>query len=435
MLKVVVIGAGSSYTPELIEGFIKRESYLPVSDLVLVDIEEGKHKLDVIFDLAMRMITKADSKIKISKTLHYKEALPDANFVLTQIRVGQLDARILDERIPLSHGYLGQETNGAGGLFKGLRTIPVIIDIANSIHELCPDAWMINFTNPAGMLAEAMVRYTQHKKFVGVCNLPISMEREMAKLFAVEPKDVQIDYLGLNHFVYGFAVYIKGEDKTKESLTLFINANITMKNISNRDWSEEFIRALGVLPCSYHRYYYKKDVMLHDELENFKMGQTRGEVVSKLEKELFELYKDENLAEKPKLLEERGGAFYSDAACNLVDSIYNDKGDIQTVNTYNNGTIKDFDNDTAIETSCYITKNGPLPKKIVDHFPDEIKGSIFQIKQFEKLGAKAAVTGDYNTALVAMASNPLIANDIDAKIILDEMLVAHKKYLPQFSIR
>ncbi|HGE8102111.1 TPA: 6-phospho-beta-glucosidase, partial [Salmonella enterica] len=172
-LKVVTIGGGSSYTPELLEGFIKRYHELPVTELWLVDVEDGKEKLGIIYDLCQRMIDKAGVPLKLYKTLDRREALKGANFVTTQLRVGQLKARELDERIPLSHGYLGQETNGAGGLFKGLRTIPVIFDIIKDVEELCPNAWVINFTNPAGMVTEAVYRHTNFKKFIGVCNIPV----------------------------------------------------------------------------------------------------------------------------------------------------------------------------------------------------------------------------------------------------------------------
>ncbi|MFF2858004.1 6-phospho-beta-glucosidase, partial [Peribacillus sp. NPDC058002] len=175
-LKIVTIGGGSSYTPELIEGFIKYHEKLPVSEIWLVDIEAGKEKLEIVGNLAKRMIEKAGVNIEVHLTLDRKKALKGADYVTTQLRVGQLAARALDERIPLKHGVIGQETNGPGGLFKAFRTIPVILDIAHEMEELCPEAWLINFTNPAGMVTEAVLRHSNISKIIGLCNVPIGME-------------------------------------------------------------------------------------------------------------------------------------------------------------------------------------------------------------------------------------------------------------------
>lgn len=432
-LKIVTIGGGSSYTPELVEGFIKRYEELPVKELWLVDIEEGKGKLEIVGNLAKRMIEKAGLSIEVHLTLDRKAALKDADFVTTQFRVGLLEARAKDERIPLSHGVLGQETNGPGGLLKGLRTIPVILDIVKDIQEQCPDAWLINFTNPAGMVTEAVLRYTTHKKVVGLCNVPIGIEMGVAKLLGVDPSRIRIDFAGLNHMVYGLDVYLDGTSVKKHVIELLTSPenNSFVKNVEGQGWEPEFIRSLNVLTCPYHLYYYKKDEMLQKELKNFKEGTTRAEVVKKLEEELFELYKDPNLTTKPLQLEERGGAYYSDAAVRLIASIYNDKRDIQPVNTINNGAIASIPNDSAVEVSCIITKEGPKPIMNGD-LPVAVRGLVQQIKSFERIGAEAAVTGNYDTALLAMTINPLVPSDNLAKVILDEMLEAHKEHLPQF---
>lgn len=432
-IKIVTIGGGSSYTPELVEGFIKHYEELPVRELWLVDIEEGREKLEIVGNLAKRMIQKAGLDIKVHLTLDRKEALPGADFVTTQLRVGLLDARAKDERIPLSHGVLGQETNGPGGLFKGLRTIPVILDIVQDIKELCPDAWLINFTNPAGMVTEAVLRYTDHRKIVGLCNVPIGIEMGIAKLLDVDHSRIHVVFAGLNHMVFGLDVYVDGvsvKDKVIELLTDPSNSSF-VKNIEGLGMEPEFIRALGVITCPYHLYYYKSAEMLEKELANFKEGKTRAEVVKKLEEELFELYKDPNLAIKPPQLEERGGAYYSDAAVRLISSIYNDKRDIQPVNTINNGAIANIPFESAVEVSCVITKDGPKPI-INGHLPVAVQGLVQQIKSFERIAAEAAVTGNYDTALLAMTINPLVPSDTVGKAILNEMLEAHKDYLPQF---
>lgn len=431
-LKIVTIGGGSSYTPELVEGFIKRCKELPVKELWLVDIEEGKNKLEIVGNLAKRMVKKAGIDMEIHLTLDRREALKDADFVTTQLRVGLLEARIKDESIPLSHGVIGQETNGAGGLFKALRTVPVVLDIIKDVEELCPNAWIINFTNPTGVITEAVFRYTDFKNYIGLCNVPIGMRNEIAKLFEVENERIQMDFAGLNHMVYGLNVALDGEDVTDEAIDKFVHSKLTMQNIKAIEFNADFVKNLGLVPCPYHRYYYKTKEMLEEELNEFAKGKARGQVVKELEDQLFELYKDENLDIKPPQLEKRGGAYYSDAACNLISSIYNDKRDIQVVNTINNGAIRNFKDNQAVEVSSVITKNGPKPLSI-GYLPDAVDGLVSQIKSFEMLAAKAAVYGDYNAAYLALCINPLIPSDDLAKTILDEMMEAHKDYLPQFN--
>ncbi|WP_416151601.1 6-phospho-beta-glucosidase [Salipaludibacillus sp. HK11] len=432
-IKIVTIGGGSSYTPELIEGFIKRYDTLPVHELWLVDIPEGEEKLNIVGSLAKRMVKEAGIPMKIHLTLNRQEALKDADFVTTQFRVGLLKARAIDERIPLKHGVIGQETNGPGGLFKGLRTIPVILDIVKDMETYCPDAWLINFTNPAGMVTEAIYRHSNWNKVVGLCNVPVGMRMGVAKALDVKPDRVEVDFAGLNHMVYGLNIYLDGENVTKMVIEKMTSGDtsMTMKNISDLGWEPGFLKALNMLPCPYHRYYYKTDEMLAEELKNAEEKGTRAEVVQKLETELFELYKDVELRKKPEQLEKRGGAYYSDAACNLIDSIHNDRGDVQPVNTLNKGAIASIADDSAVEVSCIITKSGPKPIAVGD-LPVSVRGLVQQIKSFERVAAEAAVTGDYDKALLAMTINPLVPSDTLAKIILDEMMEAHKEHLPQF---
>lgn len=432
-LKIVTIGGGSSYTPELIEGFIKYHEELPVSEIWLVDIEAGKEKLEIVGNLAKRMIEKAGVNIEVHLTLDRKKALKGADYVTTQLRVGQLAARALDEKIPLKHGVIGQETNGPGGLFKAFRTIPVILDIAHEMEELCPEAWLINFTNPAGMVTEAVLRHSNISKIIGLCNVPIGMERGVADLMDVEPSRVRIDFAGLNHMVYGLDVFVDGESVKDQIIQLITDPAkaVTMKNIHAMGWEPEFLRALNLFPCPYHNYYYKTGDVLAQELKDAEKGETRAEVVQRLEAGLFELYKDQDLAIKPPQLEERGGAYYSDAAVRLICSMHTDKRDIQAVNTVNHGAIEGIPYGSAIETSCVITKDGPKAIN-VGELPVAVRGLIQQIKSFERVAIEAAISGDYDTALLAMTINPLVPSDRVAKLILDEMLEAHKDYLPQF---
>ncbi|NBJ68786.1 MULTISPECIES: 6-phospho-beta-glucosidase [Clostridia] len=431
-IKLVVVGGGSSYTPEIIEGIILRHHSFPVTEIVLVDIEEGKQKLEIVGQLARRMIEKSNKPIKLSWTLDRKEALKQADFVSTQIRVGGLTARSKDERIPLQHGYIGQETNGAGGIFKALRTIPVLLELAQDVHEICPQAWMINFTNPAGIVTEALLKHSPHKKVIGVCNIPYNMRYSTAEILNTKPENVMIEFLGLNHYVFGRKVLVSGVDRTSEVLTKVSQGlDYSPANIVNLGWSKTFIEATSLLPNPYHQYYFQTAAVLKKDQQALEENGTRAEVVRRLEKSLFELYKNPNLCDKPKELEERGGAFYSDVACSLMDSIYNNKADIQTVNTLNKGAIPELPEDSVIEVNSVITKNGPQPIT-VGALPNSVKGHIYQMKAFEELVIRASITGNYKDAYLAMVMNPLIGDEVDSKLLLDALLEAHKDYLPQF---
>jgi 6-phospho-beta-glucosidase len=432
-LKLVVIGGGSSYTPEIIEGIIRRHETFPVSEIVLVDIEAGKEKLEIVGNLALRMIEKSSIPILLSWTLNQKEALKGADFVSTQIRVGGLDARAKDERIPLSHGFIGQETNGAGGIFKAFRTIPVLMELAQNVHEICPEAWIINFTNPAGIVTEALLKYSPHKKVIGVCNIPYNMRHATADILNSTPEDVRIEFVGMNHFVFGKKVLVNGIDRTEEILEKLCNDDFGYlpANIVNLGWTKTFIESLKMLPNPYHQYYFQTKEVLEKDIKAFDENGTRAETVQKLEESLFELYKNPNLSEKPKELEKRGGAFYSDVACSLMDSIYNNRGDIQTVNTFNQGAIPDLPPDAVIEVNSVITRQGPQPIAIGE-LPTSIKGIIHNMKAFEEQVICAAMSGDYNEAYIALLMNPLVSDEKKAKVILDELLKAHQAYLPQF---
>ena len=434
-IKIVTIGGGSSYTPELVEGFINRYEKLPVRELWLVDIEEGREKQEIVGALAKRMVKKAGLPMNVILSYDRREALKDADYVTTQMRVGLLEARIKDERIPLSHGMIGQETNGAAGMFKAFRTIPVILDIVKDMKELCPEAWMINFTNPAGIITEAVLRYTDFKKVIGLCNVPVNMVNGFARLLKVEPERVTMELSGLNHHIFATDVFVDGQSRLEEILEIYqhISAEdaISMKNFSTLPFSPEFIRGLHCIPCPYHNYYFFTREQLEEELREYKEGRVRGEVVKKVEEELFELYKDENLDVKPRQLEMRGGARYSDAACNLICSLHNNTGDIQYVDVRNNGTITNLPAESAVEAACIITGGGPKPIAVGELKP-QINGTIQTIKTFERLVCEAAVTGNRDLAVTALNMNPLCLSDHDAGTAVSELLEAHKKYLPQF---
>lgn len=430
-LKIATIGGGSSYTPELIEGFIKRFKELPIKEIYLVDIEEGKEKLEIVGNLAKRMVKKAGLDIDIHLTLDRREAIKGADFVTTQFRVGQLAARIRDEKIPLRYGSIGQETTGAGGFAKAQRTIPVILDICKDIEELAPNAWLINFTNPSGIITEAVIKHT-NVKVVGLCNVPISMVNGVAEILGVDVSRVNIDFVGLNHLLWGRKIYLDGEDITSEFIQQLADGkSMTMKNIPDFTWDPDFIKSLGLFPCPYLKYFYLTDDMLKEEQEAATKEGTRGEVVKVLEHGLFELYKDLNLSVKPPQLAKRGGAHYSDAACSIISSIYNDTRDIQVVNIKNNGAIADLPDDVVIETNAIIGKSNICPVNS-GHMPAKIRGLMQVVKAYEELTVEAGVTGDYSTALQALTIHPLISSATVAKKILDDIIKENKDYLPQY---
>ncbi|GER68864.1 6-phospho-beta-glucosidase [Weizmannia acidilactici] len=434
-IKIATIGGGSSYTPELVEGFIKRYDELPVKELWLVDIEEGREKLEIVGNMAKRMVKAAGIDCEVHLTLNRREALKDVDFVTTQFRVGLLDARIKDERIPLSHGMIGQETNGAGGMFKAFRTIPVILDIVKDMKELCPDAWLINFTNPSGMVTEAVLRYGKWEKVIGLCNVPVGAVKSAAAVLNKKEEDLFFKFAGINHLHWHRVFDKDGTELTEKVIDALYGPNadpaVVVENIKNMRFLYEQVKNLKMLPCPYHRYYYMTDNMLKEELEAFHNEGTRGEVVKRIEAKLFELYKDPNLDHKPEELSKRGGAHYSDAACEIINSIYNNKGTVMVVSTRNNGAIDDLPYDCAVEVSSIIRAHGAEPVNF-GKFPPAQRGLLQLMKAMEELTIEAAVTGDYATALQAFTLNPLVPSGDIAKTVLDEMLEAHKDYLPQF---
>ncbi|ACS99529.1 6-phospho-beta-glucosidase [Paenibacillus sp. JDR-2] len=427
-LKVAVIGGGSSYTPELVEGFIKRYEEMPIRELWLVDIEEGRHKLEIVGKLAQRMVEQAAVPMDVHLTLNRREAIAGADFVTTQMRVGLLEARRRDEHIPIKHGVIGQETTGPGGMFKALRTVPVILDICRDIEELAPNAWMLNFTNPAGIVTEAVLKHSKVKT-VGLCNSPINFQKYLAKQYGVSEREVLPEFVGINHLHWITSAYVNGEDKLQEMIGGGKDYSAT--NVTAFDWDPEFLRSLGALPTYYLRYFYMSDTMYAEMKESLDKNGTRADVVSRVEEELFELYKDVNLKEKPKQLEKRGGAFYSEAAVNLMFSLYTDRKDIQTLNVRNGGIIGFLPEDASIEVNCVVTAQGPIPLPL-QRVPEHIKGLLHAVKTYESLTIEAAVTGDRGVALQAMVHHPLVPGVSVAKTLLDEMLEANKKYLPNF---
>lgn len=437
-IKIVTIGGGSSYTPELIEGLILRQEQLPIEELWLVDIEDGAEKMEIVGSMAKRMIAAAKLDWQVHLSLDRKEALKDAHYVTTQFRVGLLDARLKDEVIPLANGLLGQETNGPGGIFKAFRTVPVILDIIEDMRQLCPNAWLVDFTNPAGMVTEAAIKYGKWEKTVGLCNVPFGHITQACSVLGAEEKDLYFKFAGLNHFHWHRVWDQQGNERTAELIDKIYSpdqqekSDEGLKNIHQIPFNHDQVKHLGLLPCGYHRYYYLQEPMLAHAIEEFENYETRAEVVKKTEARLFELYKDVNLNYKPEELSQRGGAHYSDAACDLIASIQNNSGKLMVVSTRNNGAIADLPFDCVVEVTAAITSHGAEPLRW-GALPPAARGMIQLMKAMEETVLEAAVSGDYGAALHAFTINPLIPAGDTAIKVLDQLLYAHKDYLPKFA--
>ncbi|NRN29643.1 6-phospho-beta-glucosidase [Photorhabdus heterorhabditis] len=431
-IKIAVIGGGSSYTPELVEGLIQRYKSIPLSELALVDIDSGKQKVEIIAALTRRMLARHGMD-QVTVSVHFTpdNAIRGANFILTQLRVGQLPARVADERLGLKYCLIGQETTGVGGFAKALRTIPVLLDIAHKIEQLAPDAWMINFTNPAGIVTEAISRHSK-VKIIGLCNVPITMHHMIANMLQRPYEDVQLHFAGLNHMVWVHQVLVSGKNETQRVLDMLCNGvALTMNNIKEAPWPPPLLRALGAIPCPYHRYFYQTRSMLQEEREAAAKQGTRAEQVMKVERELFELYAGPELDHKPEQLSFRGGSFYSEVALDLICAIHNNLGSQLVVNTINHGAIQGLPDDAIIETNCIIDAEGAHPLTF-GHLPDSMHSLTQQIKTYERLTIKAAVHGDRDAALLALITNPLVADADIASPLLDDVLAINRDYLPQF---
>ena len=415
------------------EGFIKRYEELPIKEIWLVDVEAGREKQEIVGAMAQRMWDASPYEVKVYTTLDREEALRDADFVTTQFRVGQLNARVKDERIPFSYGLLGQETNGAGGMFKAFRTIPVILDVVEDMKRLCPNAWLINFANPSGMVTEAVLRYGKWDRVIGLCNVPVMAKMTEAIMLDRPVEDLIYKFAGVNHFHWHKVADKAGNDVTPLVIDkLYQEDNGLPKNIHGVPFYRELLDQMNMIPCGYHQYYYRAEEMLAHGLEEYATVGTRAEQVKALEAELFELYKDPALNYKPKQLEERGGAYYSDAACETIASIYANKNTEIVVSTRNDGAVPDLPADCAVEVTAYLGAQGAR-NVAFGPLPTAERGWLQVMKAMELLTIEAAVTGNYALALQAFTINPLIPSGATAKRVMDELFVAHKAYLPQFA--
>lgn len=422
-MKLAVIGGGSSYTPELLDGLFTRLDKIPVSEVWLMDPDAKR--LEINSGFARRMSEQHGSPFTVHHTTNMKEAVRDAKYVITQIRVGQMPARIADEKLGLKYNIIGQETTGVGGFACALRTIPRILEVAHTMEEVTPDGFLINFTNPAGINTEAVLKYSKIKT-VGLCNVPIGMIMEVVKHLGGEPEDMALDYVGLNHLSWVRQFLHKDKDITAEVLEKFVeHARGEWEEEDTRENMIEAIRSLGMFCNYYLQYYYSGDTVL-ETIKNKPC--TRGEEVVEVENALFAKYQDVTLTEKPEELSKRGGAHYSTAAFLLVDAIENNRRNRQIVCCRNNGAVPTFDDDVSVEVSAIIGENGA--EAIQQETPaPSIRGLMQLIKAYESLTVEAAVHGNRGAAFEAMLLHPLMPNANGCKKLLEELLEINRPHL------
>ena len=418
-VKVAVVGGGSTYTPELVEGFVTRADRVPVDDLVLLDVDP--ERLEVVGGLAGRMLAKAAYEGALTLTGDRDRALEGADFVVVQLRVGGQAARYLDETIPPKFGCIGQETTGPGGFAKALRTVPVVLELAEETEKRgAPGAWFVDFTNPTGIVTQALL--DAGHRAIGLCNVAIGFQRRFAAAFGVEPERVELEHVGLNHLSWERAVRVDGVDRLPEILSERIELVA-----DETDMPAELIQTLGAIPSYYLHYYYLTD----EVIERQRTERTRAEEVMDIEAGLLELYRDPDLAEKPELLERRGGAFYSEAAAQLIASLHEGTGDVQVVNVRNDGAMPDLPDDAVVEILARIDREGAHPIPLSPLAP-EMLGLVEHVKAYERLAVQAAMTGDRTIALKALMTNPLVRDYRTAAPLIDALLEANRKHLPGF---
>ncbi len=428
-MKVTVMGGGSTYTPELVSGFLDRISTFPLSELWLMDIDH--ERLSIVGGFAQRMVAAKGSPFKVMLTTDQREAVQGASYVITQLRVGQMPARCADEYLGQRHGLIGQETTGIGGMAKALRTIPVILQIASDMRELAPGALLVNFTNPSGLVTEALTRYAPDVPAVGVCNAPITTQmgiiKELEKVLGtpIELQRTQLNTLGLNHLSWHRGFTLDGEEMWPQILSGYL---ASLKTESDPEWDPRMVESLGMIPNYYLQYYYHTDRKLAAQQ---KWPPSRGEEVMEIEKGLLRDYANPTLTEPPADLMKRGGAYYSTLATQLLNAHHNNLGEVHVVNVRHKGAVPNWPADWVLEMPCQIDAAGvhPLP---AEPLPPVCFGLLAQVKQYELLTVEAAVHGDRDAAYQALLAHPLGPHADRVQAVLDDMLTTHRRHLPQF---
>ncbi|MFD8565889.1 6-phospho-beta-glucosidase [Streptomyces sp. NPDC059639] len=420
-MKVTVIGAGSTYTPELVSGLAQQHHRLPIQELVLMDTDGPR--LEVVGGLARRMLTAQGLPVKVRLTTSRSEALDGADAVLIQLRVGGQKARLGDETFPGECGCLGQETTGAGGAAKALRTVPVILDIADEARRRgAPGVRIIDFTNPVGIVTRSLLD-AGHDNALGLCNFAIGVQRWAAGALGVAADRVAVDPVGLNHFSWVRRVLLDGEDVLPRMLDQHMD-----KIVERYGFPADLLGDLGAIPSYYLRYYYFHDQVVAEQREQ----PPRAQVVADVERTLLEMYADESLTERPALLEKRGGAYYSEAAVALLAAAVTDSGETHVVNVRNNGTIAGLADDDVIEVPCRIDAAGatPLPQAPL---PDEMRGPVQAVTAYERLISRAAVTGEERLLRKALLTHPLIGQYPLVQGLVPRLLSTGAEHLTRFS--
>ncbi|MFF6956639.1 6-phospho-beta-glucosidase [Streptomyces sp. NPDC008317] len=417
-MKLAVVGGGSTYTPELIDGFARLRDTLPIEELVLVD--PAADRLELVGGLARRIFAKQGHPGTIATTADLESGVAGADAVLLQLRIGGQAARNQDETWPLECGCVGQETTGAGGLAKALRTVPVVLDIAERVRRVAPQAWIIDFTNPVGIVTRALLQ-AGHKA-VGLCNVAIGFQRKFARLLDVSPEQVHLDHVGLNHLTWERGVRLGGPQGEDMLPKLLAEHGDTIA--ADLHLPREIVDRLGVVPSYYLRYYYAHDEVVRE----LRTAPSRASQVAAMEKQLLEMYGDPALDEKPELLAKRGGAFYSEAAVALASSLLRNTGDVQVVNTYNNGTLPFLADDAVIEVPAVVDGTGtkPLPVAPLDPL---YAGLIANVTAYEDLALEAALRGGRDRVFKALLSHPLIGQYEYAEALTDSLVAHNREHL------
>lgn len=426
-LKVAIIGGGSSYTPEIINGFLDRIESFPLKDLWLMDISQ--ERLDIVGKFSQRMVKAKGSPFKVHLTCERREAIEDAQYVITQLRVGGMTSRRDDEYLGRRHGLIGQETTGVGGMAKAMRTIPVVLGIARDIREVSPDALLVNFTNPAGLNTEALARYAPEVQSVGVCNVPITTKIRILKNlgYDIPHERAQLDTLGLNHLSWHRGMTVDGEDVWPRVLAKYMDGEF--EDPPHVIFPSEMIKSLKVLPNSYLQYYYFTEKKLKEQL---KWPPSRAEEVMEIEADLLRQYSEPDRTEPSDDLMKRGGAHYSTVATQLLDAHYNDLDATQIMNVPHDGAISGYPRDWVLEMPCKVNKNGVTPIK-AEPLSSAFYGLLVSVKNYELLTVKAAVHGDRDAAYQALLAHPLGPSVDKVEAVLLDMLHTNRDYLPQFN--
>lgn len=418
-MKFAILGAGSSYTPELVEGLAAATGDLPVHEIAFQDIDE--ERLDVMTSFCRRFVDHLGFDVKITPTLDRREAIDGAKFIDVQIRVGGNSQRILDEKIPLKYGIVGQETTGPGGMLKAFRTIPIMLEIARDIEQYSPEAWIINYTNPAGLVTEAVTKYTS-AKIAGLCSGGLFPQWRVAQALQVAEESVRYSYVGLNHLNFAYNITVNGRPITDDEF------DRVSEVAAYGALDPAFLRMLRLIPSPYLQYFFNTSKKMQ---ELYDSPLSRAEEVRILEQEVFEAYRDPSCDTKPAALAKRGGGGYSEIALNVMKAIHTNQEKIIIVNIPNEGAINFLPADAVVEIPCIVSSAGIAGLNVPD-VPQTVWGIIAAVKNYEQLAVEAAVTGSRELALMALMAHPLVQDYEIAVPLLNEMLDANQHLLPMF---